>query len=146
MFRTRMNSAGESHCYNCGEEGHWAREYLHHSTKQQKQLHMVLEREAEEDQKGQMAHQFFHVSMLQADKLLDHRAYLDGCSMVTAFKTKKCLENLQRVKQGVKINCNSRAMRTNIVGDYVSMTAWFIPEGIANIFSMSELQKRYRIT
>ena len=93
-----------------------------------------------------MAHQFFRVSMLQADELPDDRAYLDGCSTVTAFKPKKYLENLRRVKQGVKINCNSGGMRTNIMGDYGSMTAWFIPEGIANIFSMSELKKRYRIT
>jgi hypothetical protein len=37
-------------------------------------------------------------------------------------------------------------MITHIMGDYGSMTAWFIPEGIANIFSMSKLEKRYCIT
>jgi hypothetical protein len=42
----------------------------------------------------------------------------------------------------MKINCNSGAMRMNIMGDYGSMTAWFIPKGIANIFLMSKLQKR----
>jgi hypothetical protein len=59
---------------------------------------MVLEREVEEDQEGQMAHQFFHVSTLQADKLPDNCTYLDGCSTVTAYKTKKYLENLWRIK------------------------------------------------
>ncbi len=103
---------------------------------------MVLEREVEEDQEGQMAHQFFHVSMLQADKLPDDQVYLDGCSTVMAFKTKKYLDYLRRVKQGVKINYNSRAMCTNIMGDYGSMTMRFIPEGIANIFLMSELKMR----
>jgi hypothetical protein len=146
LYGTRMNSAGNSCCYNCGKEAHWARECPHLSTMQQDQLHMVLEREVEEDQEGQTAHQFFHLIMLQADELPDDHAYLDGCSKVTAFKTKKCLENLRRVKQGVKINCNSGAMHTNIVGDYGYMTAWFIPEGIATIFLMSELKKRYPIT
>jgi hypothetical protein len=42
-------------------------------------------------------------------------------------------------------------MRTNKVGDVVrqqldSPNAWYIPKGIANIFSMNEVKKRYRIT
>jgi hypothetical protein len=63
-----------------------------------------------------------------------------------AFKTKKYLENLRTVNRGVKINCKSGAMKTNQVGDYGSMNVWYIPDGIANIFSMNELEKKYRIT
>jgi hypothetical protein len=42
-------------------------------------------------------------------------------------------------------------MRTNKVGDFVghrfdSPNAWYIPKGIANIFSINELEKRYCIT
>ncbi len=128
-----------SHCYHCGEEGHWARENPVLKAEQQEQLHMVVEEE-EDTQEGQVAHQFFHYSMLQADKLPDHQAYLDGCSTVTAFKTRKYLKNLHRVSQGVKTNCNSGAIRTNVIGDYWMMKAWFIPESIANIFSMIELK------
>jgi hypothetical protein len=46
----------------------------------------------------------------------------------------------------VKIDCNARRIRANQVGDYGSVSAWFIPEGIANIFLMNELKKRYQIT
>ena len=84
--------------------------------------------------------------MLQADELPDNRAYLDGCSTVIAFKSKQYLENIRSVKRGVKINCNSGVMRTNEVGDYGTMNVWYIPAGIANIFSMNELEKKYRIT
>jgi hypothetical protein len=105
---------------------------------------MVVE-EKENDQEGQVAHQFFHCSMLQADKLPDHQAYLDGCSTVTAFKTRKYLENLCHVSWGVKIKCNSGAIRTNVIGDYGIMKAWSIPEGIGNIFLMIELEKKYHI-
>jgi len=37
-------------------------------------------------------------------------------------------------------------MRTNEVGDYGTMNVWYIPDGIANIFSMNELEKKYCIT
>ena len=48
----------------------------------------------------------------------DSQAYLNGCSTVTAFKSKKYLENLQTANRGVRINCNAGAMRTNQMGDY----------------------------
>jgi hypothetical protein len=62
-----------------------------------------------------------------------------------AFKTKKYLGNPRCVSQRVKINCNSSAIRTNVIG-YETMKAWFIPEEIANIFSMIELEKKHRTT
>ncbi len=66
----------------------------------------VRDGKEEDNQEGLMAHQFFHFNMLQADELPDHQAYLNGCSTVMAFKTRKYLENLQCINQGVKINCN----------------------------------------
>jgi hypothetical protein len=56
------------------------------------------------------------------------------------------LENFQTVDQGVKINCNTGVIRTNQVGDYGSISARFIPEGILNISLMNKLEKRYQIT
>ncbi len=79
--------------------------------------------------------------MIQADKLPDSQANLDRCSTVTVFKSKKYLENLQTMDQGVKIKCNAGAIRTNQVGDYGYVSAWFIPEKIANIFLMNKLKK-----
>jgi hypothetical protein len=149
--RAQTNSAGESHCFHCGKNDHWAIECPLLFTEQQDQLHMTLEAQEGVEQEEDTAHQFFHFSMLQAEELLDDQAYLDDCSTAMAFKTKKYLDNLWRVDQGVKINCNLGAMRTNEVGDFVghqfnSPNAWYIPKGIVNIFSMNELEKRYHIT
>ena len=65
---------------------------------------------------------------------------------MTAFKSKKHLKNIRTVARGVKINCNAGNLKTNQQGEFGTMKAWYIPEGIANIFSMNELEKKYRIT
>ncbi len=112
------------------------------STKQQEQMHMIVEQDEEEEEHQQ----FFHYSMMQGDKLPNSWAYLDWCLMVTAFKTKKYLDNIRRVSQGFKINCNSGSMRTIQVGDYQTLKVWYISEEIANIFSINKLEKKYHIT
>ena len=141
-----MNNMGDSHCYHCGAEDHWANGCPGMAEKQQAQLHMTMEEGEEEEQGVQAAHQFLHVCMAQSQELPDWQAYLDECSTMMVFKSKKHLSNIPTVACGVKINCNAENLKTNQEGDYGSMSAWYIPEGIANIFSMNKLEKKYRIT
>ena len=84
--------------------------------------------------------------MVQGEELPEWHAYLDRCSTVTAFKSKKHLRNIRTMDRGVKIHCNVGNLKTNQQGDYRTMKVWYIPEGIANIFSMHELEKKYPIT
>ena len=84
--------------------------------------------------------------MLQADGLPDNQAYLNGCSTVMASKMRKYLENLRQTNQGVTIKCNPGALRTNLIGNFGTMKSWYISDGIASIFLMNELEKKYRIT
>jgi hypothetical protein len=91
-------------------------------------------------------HQLLHVSLAQGGELPDNRAYLDGCLTVTAFKIDRFLKNVKTVKGGIKINCNMGTVVTNKRGNYRKLKVWYVPNGIANIFSMHQLEKYYRIT
>jgi len=107
---------------------------------------MHIEAEAEEPEEQQEGHQLLNVSMVQGEALPNNRAYLDGCSTVTALKTDKYLKGIKTVRNGIKINCNTGAVTTNEIGLYRRLNVWYFPSGIANIFSMHELKKHYRIT
>ena len=142
----RTNRAGDLHCYNCGKTDHWAYECPDLTTEQQAQLHMHIEADGDEGEGPQEGHQLLNVSMLQGHGLPDNRAYLNGCSTVTAFKADKYLQGLKTVRDGIKINCNAGAVTTNEQGRFGKLRVWYIPNGIANIFSMQELEQHYRIT
>jgi hypothetical protein len=86
-----------------------------------------------------------HVMLVQGVTLPDNRAYLNECSTITAFKCNKYLKGLKKRDTRIKINCNAGAVMTSLMGKYGPMNAWYIPKGIANIFSMNEVKKRYRV-
>jgi hypothetical protein len=143
----KTNNCGDSHCYNCGSADHWAYECPQLTNEQQAQLHMNLEGNKDvEEQEHQEGHQLLNVTMVQGGALPDNRAYLDGCSTVTVFKTNKYLRKIKSVAGGIKINCNAGAVSTNQMGTYGNLKVWYIPDRIANIFSMHELEKKYLIT
>jgi hypothetical protein len=144
---TKTNSKGELHCFNCGSLSHWAYECPQLSGEQQSQLHMNLEAHKETTQEAAKdAHQLLNVTFAQGGELPDSRVYLDGCSTVHAFKSDKYLEGIKTKARGVRINCNAGAVSTNKRGTYGSLKVWYLPDGIANIISMHELEEMYRIT
>ena len=146
---SETNSKGESDCFNCGSPSHWAYECPQLCNEQQAQLHMNVEAQEEEgrkEQEAQEGHQMLHVTLAQRGALPDDRAYLNECSTITAFKSEKHLKNIKTVRGGVKINCNAGTLATNLRGTYGGLKVWYLPDGIANIFSMHELERFYRIT
>ncbi len=87
-----------------------------------------------------------HVTLAQGGALPDDKAYLNGCFTATAFKSDKYLKNIKAVRGGVKINCNVGTVTSNLQGTYGGLKVWYIPDKIANIFSMHELERSYHIT
>ncbi len=132
----RMNSEGESHCFNCGATNHWAYECPQLTTKQQGQLHMNLEEQGEGEDQQEEAHQLLNVALLKGEGLPDNHSYLDRCSTVMAFKTYKFLKGLKMLPTGIKINCSMGVVKTSQMGSYGSLNVWYLPDKIRNIFSM----------
>ena len=62
------------------------------------------------------------------------------------FKSNKYLSKLEVMPTGIKINCNAGLVSMKQMGKYRRMKVWYIPDGIANIISMHELEKLYQIT
>ncbi len=144
---SKTNSRGESHCFNCSSPSHWAYECYQLSGEQQSQLHMNLEAQEEPTQEPtKEAQQLFNVTLAQGGELPDNRVYLDGCSTVTTFKNDKFLTSIKTEARGVKINCNVGAISTNKRGEYRNLKVWYLPDGIANIILMHELELLYRMT
>ena len=73
---------------------------------------------------------------------------LDNQSTVDVFVNKKLLKNIRTVDGDMVIHSHGGSRTTNKVGDFPGYPnpVWFDPEGIANILSMSNMQKLYRIT
>ena len=44
-------------------------------------------------------------------------------------------------KKVMQVNCNAGSIKTNRKGEYRRVEAWYMPKGVANIFSMNEIEK-----
>jgi hypothetical protein len=113
------NSKEESHCFHCGGANHWAYECPVLTGDQQGQLHINLQ--AQDNTGGgqeEERHQLLNVTLAQEGALPDNQAYLDGCSMVTAFKNNNYLKGVKKVREGIKINCNPGSVMSNLKGNY----------------------------
>ncbi len=141
----RSNSKGEFHCNNCRETDDWAHNCPQLTNEQQQQLHMNLEYGEGRDEQQHEAHQLMHVMLAQGAELPDNRAYLNGCYTIMAFKYKKYLKEVKRCDTGIKINCNAGAVTSSLMGKYGLISAWYIPEWIANIFLVYEIEKKHQI-
>ena len=72
---------------------------------------------------------------------------LDSQSTVDVFKNKKLLKNIRDAKKALSLHCNAGIATVDKIGDLPGYrTVWFYEDGIANILSLNNVKKKYRVT
>jgi hypothetical protein len=73
---------------------------------------------------------------------------LDNQSTVNVFANKDLLRNIRTTNRMMNILCNAGVTRTNMIGDLPGYDGevWYNPKGIANILSLSDVEKHHRVT
>ena len=76
----------------------------------------------------------------------DNWILLDSQSTVDIFCNPRLVENIRRVKDRMKIQCNAGTQVTNQVGDLPGYgPVWFDSRAIANILSLKLVKEKYHI-
>jgi hypothetical protein len=81
-------------------------------------MSLEIGQDEEEVNPTKEGHQLLHVSLAQGGELPDNRGYLNGCSMVTFFKSNQYLKGVETVEGGIRINCNAGTVVANKRGNY----------------------------
>jgi len=72
---------------------------------------------------------------------------LDSQSTVDVFSNPKLLSNIHDTRPSLTLYCNAGKATINKKGDLKGYgTVWYHPDGIANILSLHNVQKKYKVT
>jgi hypothetical protein len=73
---------------------------------------------------------------------------IDSCSSVNMFANAELLHDIKTTNNPINVHCNAGTVsvsKTGLLGDYPEWV-WFNPKGIANILSLDNVSKHYRVT
>jgi len=72
---------------------------------------------------------------------------LDSQSTVDVFCNSKMLTNIREAKHHLTLHCNAGTVQVTMKGDLRGYgTVWYHPNGKANILSLNNVRKKYRVT
>jgi hypothetical protein len=83
---------------------------------------------------------------MDATKIPKNWILLDNQSTVNVFCNKDLLKNVRKTDRRMTIMCNAGATVRSMIGelDGYPGEVWYNPNGIANILSLSDVEKHYR--
>ena len=77
----------------------------------------------------------------------DNWILLDSQSTVDVFCNGKMLTNINEAKRDLTLHCNASTMSISKKGDLRSYgTVWYHLDGIANILSLNNIKKKYKVS
>ena len=122
----------DTQCHRCNRYGH-AQRYCPNN-----------------DQGGNTARLFVSdsaIALAQSKTIPSSWILLDNQSTVDVFCNGGLLSEIHNVSTGVWIHCNSGRLWTNQVGTLLGYgPVWYCPKAIANILSLHNVQRRWRVT
>ena len=95
-----------------------------------------------EDQEEAIQH-FQRVHFQQDDSDV---VYLDSCTTSSTFVRERLLSDVKDQRKGLTVHCNTDKLTTNRRGDFGRLKVWAMKDGIANVLSLGEMIKLYRVT
>jgi hypothetical protein len=135
-------------CYNCDTIGHY-RSDCPKKTGTGMSMLMAASRNGDFDgdyRNYEPSGYSFHQPRVK-DIVPQNWILLDNQSTVNVFSNKHLLTNIRESDESMSIMCNAGLAKMNLIGDLPGYgEVWFNPNGIANILSMSEVEKDYPIT
>ena len=147
---------GNITCFNCNEKGHYSNECPKPDRREnasgQSGTQMLMTGIEEFPEPSfqfcqKEGNQFAHVYQ-QGEKLPQEWILLDNQSTVDVFSNAHLLRNIHTTDQTMTIMCNAGVTHTNMIGEMPGYPGevWYNPQGIANILSMANVKRHYRVT
>ena len=130
-------------CYNCGQQGHYAKSCPKKKVKYSKQMHSNIHEGREIDDDDDVEYTYHWT---KGKEKWYQRLLIDSQSTVDIFKDKGFLRSIPMVMKPCKIKCNAGTILMNKKGFFRPIPVWYHPNGVTNVMSLKTLKKLHRVT